>query len=100
MTEVTSLACIFDTKTQSFAIELVHGDADERVRFAVAEPAAVEALLDAYDDCSAADFDAETGELAFTFDEVDGDGEADEDEDEDGKDEIAEDEEEPARAAG
>lgn len=91
MTRVTGYKCIFQTNEERFKFALTlagegAGDAD----FVVADPDAAETLLDMFDDSNEAHFDAESGDLTFTFDEL----EAQEEEEEEGEEEEEEEDEE------
>src|SRR5262245_19396761 len=77
MTRVTGYRCIFQTNDERFKFALTlageeAGDAD----FVVANPDAAETLLDMFDDSSEAHFDAESGELTFTFETLELEAEA------------------------
>jgi hypothetical protein len=84
---ILGIKCIYDTARQSWAVELIL-DGEGRHRFPIS-PDQVEPFVEAFDDCSAAEFDPASGEVVFTFEyEMDDD---DEDEEGDGDDEADDD---------
>jgi hypothetical protein len=85
MTRVTGYKCIFQTNEERFKFALTLTGGDGEGDFTVANADAAETLLDMFEDSSEAHFDAASGELTFTFDELkteEEEGEEHEEEDE------------------
>jgi hypothetical protein len=91
MQSILSLRCIFDTARQCWAIELTLGG-ESTHRFPIS-PDQIEPFLEAFDDCSKAEFDPASREVVFAFEYED------EEDDEDDEEKSEADEEEDAKAA-
>jgi hypothetical protein len=78
MTRVTGYKCIYDTNNERFKFALTLDGDDGQADFVVSNPDGAETLLDMFEDAHAAHFNQPTGELTFSFDEL----EADDDEEE------------------
>jgi len=97
MSRVTGHKCIFQTNDERFKFALTLADEDGTADFLVTDPDTAETLLDMFEDTSKAEFDSESGELTFSFDEAEEEEEEEEDEEEEEEDET--DEEEPREVA-
>lgn len=100
MPAILGLKCIYDTKNQSWAIELALEGADETARFAVADADDVETFIETYEESTSADFDPESGEVTFAFEYAFADEVEDEDEDEEDDDEDEDEEEDDEESSG
>jgi len=89
MTRVTGYKCIFQTNEERFKFALTLTGGDGEGDFTVANADAAETLLDMFEDSSEAHFDAASGELTFSFEEL-----KTEEEEEEGEEEEEEEEEE------
>lgn len=90
MPAILGLKCIYDTRKKNWAIDLaLDGEEAETVRFAVASAEDVETFIETFEESTAAQYDAETGEVSFSFEYAFAE---DEDEDEEDEDADAEDE--------
>lgn len=78
---IQSMKCIYDTARQSWAIELAFDEKPGTHRFPISADQ-VEPFLEAFDDCSKAEFDPSSREVVFAYEY--------EEEDEDEKDEESE----------
>jgi len=70
MTRVTGYKCIFQTNEERFKFALTLTGGDGEGDFTVANADAAETLLDMFEDSSEAHFDAASGELTFSFEEL------------------------------
>lgn len=91
MHTILGLSCIYDTARQSWAIELTLDEEAGRHRFPIS-PDQVETFVEAFDDCSKAEFDPATGEIVFAFEYEEYEDE--EEEEDEGEEEEQEEEEE------
>ena len=88
MQAILSLKCIYDTARQSWAIDLTLDGGAGTHRFPIS-PDQVEVFLEAFDDCSSAEFDPASQEVLFSYEYLD--IEDDEDEAEGGEEADEED---------
>jgi hypothetical protein len=97
MPAILGLKCIYDTRKKSWAIDLaLEGDEAETVRFAVASAEDVETFIETFEESTAAQYDAENGEVSFSFEYAFAD---DEDEEEEAADEDEEEDDEESASS-
>ncbi len=96
MTRVTGYKCIFQTNEERFKFALTLTGGDGEGDFTVANADAAETLLDMFEDSSEAHFDAASGELTFSFEELKTEEEEEEGEEEEEEEEHEEEDESDA----